>query len=218
MRFFHLTDENAILINENARLRNQLAARPFNSSGGVADSTLQRPGYSMEFIPAEVVNNSINKQNNYITLNVGYLQGVRQDMGVVGPEGIVGVVRNVSASYSTVISVLNSKFKGSVKLASNDYFGTLSWPGHNYREAILSEIPGHIIVYEGENVITSGFGTMFPEGERVGTVTKADRTPAGSFYELTIRLSQDFKKLTRVYVIRNFNKVEQQTLELQTND
>jgi rod shape-determining protein MreC len=165
-----------------------------------------------------VINNSVNKINNYITLNVGYSQGVRQDMGVVGPDGIVGVVRNVSANYSTVISVLNSKFKGSVKLQSNDYFGTLSWPGVDYREGVVTEIPGHAPVYEGDVIITSGFSTIFPEGEMVGTVTKVGRTPAGSFYELYVRLNQDFKKLTRVYVIRNFNKVEQEKLELQTYD
>jgi rod shape-determining protein MreC len=139
-------------------------------------------------------------------------------MGVVGPEGIVGVVRNVSSNYCTVISVLNSKFKGSVKLKGNDYYGTLSWPGITYREAIVSEIPGHINVYLGDTVVTSGFSTIFPEGEMVGRVTEVNHTRAGSFFELKVLLNQDFKKLTRVYVIRNFNKVEQERLELQTYD
>jgi len=218
IRFFHLTDENLILVTENARLRNELALRPVNSYGRDSITMLSRPGYSFDYIPAQVVNNSINKQNNYITLNVGYSQGVRQDMGVVGPDGIVGVVRNVSDNFSTVISVLNSKFKGSVKLQSNDYFGTLSWPGYSYREAIVTEIPGHAPVYEKDIIITSGFSTIFPAGEMVGRVTKVDRTPAGIFYELKISLNQDFKKLTRVYVIRNFNKVEQEKLELRTYD
>jgi len=218
IRFFHLTDENSILATENARLRNELARRPLNSYRPDSMTSLSQPGYVFDYIPAQVVNNSTNKQNNYITLNVGYSQGVRQDMGVVGPDGIVGIVRNVSANFSTVISVLNSKFKGSVKLASNNYFGTLSWPGHSYQEAIVTEIPGHAPVYEGDAIVTSGLTTIFPEGEKVGSVVQADRTPAGSFKELKVLLSQDFKKLTRVYVIRNFNKVEQEKLELQTYD
>lgn len=217
-RFFHLTDENSILVTENARLRNELARRPLKSAGQESDSALSLPGYAFDYIPAQVVNNSINRQNNYITLNVGYRQGVREDMGVVGPEGIVGIVRNVSANYSTVISVLNSKFKGSVKLSSSNYFGTLIWPGHSYREAVVTEIPGHINVYVGDTLITSGLTPVFPEGEMVGRITAVDRTPAGTFYELKVSLNQDFKKLTRVYVIRNFNKVEQEKLELQTYD
>jgi rod shape-determining protein MreC len=218
VRFLHLTEENSILVTENAQLRNELVRRPTEYSGRDSMSTLSQPGYIFDYIPAQVVNNSINKQNNYITLNVGYSQGVRQDMGVVGPDGVVGVVRNVSANFSTVISVLNSKFKGSVKLQSNDYFGTLSWPGHNYQEAIVTEIPGHAPVYEGDAIVTSGFSTIFPEGENIGSVIEVNRTPAGSFKELTVLLSQDFKKLTRVYVIRNFRKAEQQNLELQTYD
>ena len=217
-RFFHLSDENSVLVTDNARLRNELARRPLKSAGKDSVSTLSQPGYVYDYIAAQVVNNSINKQNNYITLDVGYRQGVRPDMGVVGPEGIVGIVRNVSANFSTVISVLNSKFKGSVKLASTNYFGTLIWPGHSYQEAVLTEIPGHINVYVGDTLITSGLTSAFPDGERVGFVKEVNHTPSGTFYELKVTLSQDFKKLTRVYVIRNFNKTEQEKLELQTYD
>ncbi len=217
-RFFHLTDENSILVTENARLRNELARRPMRSFDRDSMTTLSQPDFVYDYIPAQVINNSTNKQNNYLTLNVGYTQGVRQDMGVVGPEGIVGVIRNVSANFSTVISVLNSKFKGSVKISSNNYYGTLSWPGHNYRKAIVTEIPGHINVYAGDTIVTSGLSTIFPEGEMVGIVTDVNLTPAGSFFELKIDLKQDFKKLTRVYIIKNFNKTEQEKLELQTYD
>jgi len=181
-------------------------------------SSLTQPDYIYDYIPAEVVNNSTNKQNNYITLNVGSARGVRQDMGVVGPEGIVGIVRNVSANYSTVISVLNSKFKGSVKLKSSDYHGTLSWPGNNYQEAVVTEIPGHINIYIGDTIVTSGLSTIFPAGEMVGRVTAVNHTPAGSFYELNVLLNQDMNKLTRVYVIRNFTRLEQERLEQQNND
>jgi len=216
-RFFHLTGENATLVTENARLRNELANRPPVTARD-SMTTLARPDMVYDFIPARVVNNSIHKQNNYITLNVGTAQGVRPDMGVVGPQGIVGVIRNVSVNFSTVIPVLNSKFRGSVKLTTDDYFGTLSWPGHNYRDGLVSEIPSHVSVYQGDTVVTSGLSTIFPEGEMVGFVTRIDRNPAGSFYELTIRLNQDFKKLTTVYVVRNFRKAEQERLEEETYD
>lgn len=218
IRFFRLTDENAMLVTENARLNNELANRLRYSTGRDSAVTFSQPGYVFDFVPAQVVNNSINRQNNYITLNVGYTQGIEQGMGVVGSNGIVGVVRNVSANFCTVISVLNSMFKGSVKLARTNYFGTLSWPGHNYQEAIVTEIPGHINVYVGDTIITSGYSTIFPEDQMVGLVSGIEKNPAGSFYELKISLNQDFKKLTRVYVIKNFRKAEQEKLESLTND
>ena len=216
-RFFHLTDENVVLVTENARLRNELTRERLRVAGG--DSTApDLKGYVYDYVAAQVVNNSVHRQSNYITLNVGYRQGIRQDMGVVGPEGIVGIVRNVSANYSTVLSVLNSKFKGSVKLKRDNFFGTLAWPGHSYREATVTEIPGHISVFPGDTLVTSGFSSIFPEGEMVGIVTAVNKTPSGSFWDLNVTLAQDFKKLTRVYVIRNFRKAEQETLEKQSND
>ncbi len=218
IRFFHLADENSVLVTENARLRNELAARPFHKAVSDSVPSLSLAGYTFNYLPAQVVNNGTNNQNNYLTLNIGSRQGVLPDMGVVGSAGIVGIVRNVSANYSTVLSVLNSRFKGSVKLARTDYFGTLIWPGHSYREAVVTEIPGHINVYIGDTLVTSGLTPVFPEGEMVGTVTAVNRTPAGTFYELTILLTQDFKNLTRVYVIKNFNRTEQQSLELKNND
>jgi rod shape-determining protein MreC len=217
-RFFHLTDENLVLVTENARLRNELTQRRIMAAGGDTATVPGIDGYIYDYIPAQVVNNSVHKQNNYITLNVGYRQGVRQDMGVIGPDGVVGIVRNVSANYSTVLSVLNSKFKGSVKLKRDNFFGTLSWQGHSYREGTVTEIPGHISVFTGDTLVTTGFSSIFPEGERVGYVTGVSRTPSGSFWDLKIALSQDFKKLTRVYVIRNFRKSELENLELQTYD
>jgi rod shape-determining protein MreC len=216
-KFFHLTTENATLVTENARLRNELANRPPATSLD-SMSSLTNSQYTYDFIPAYVVNNSVNRQNNYLTIKVGSAQGVRPDMGVVGPQGIVGVVKNVSPNFSTVIPVLNSRFRGSVKLTSQEYFGTLTWPGHNYREALVSEIPSHVYVYVGDTIVTSGLSTIFPAGEMVGFITRVDRNPAGSFYELTVLLSQDFKKLTTVYVVRNFMKAEQERLEEQTND
>lgn len=216
-KFFHLTGENATLVTENARLRNELANRPPLASRD-SMSSLTNSNYTYDFIPARVVNNSVNRQNNYMTLKVGSAQGVRPDMGVVGPQGIVGVVKNVSPNFSTVIPVLNSRFRGSVKLTTQEYFGTLTWPGHNYREALVTEIPSHVYVYVGDTIVTSGLSTIFPAGEMVGFVTRVDRNPAGSFYELTVMLNQDFKKLTTVYVVRNFMKAEQERLEEQTND
>lgn len=217
-RFFHLTEENATLVTENARLRYELSSRPPAVSSPDSMIIMRNPAIRYDFVPARVINNMVNRQNNYITINVGTNQGIRPDMGVLGPEGIVGVVRNVSANFSTVLPVLNSKFRASVKIRKSEFFGTLTWDGISYREALLSEIPGHENVYIGDTVVTTGFSAIFPEGEMVGIVNKIDRTPAGSFYLLRVMLNQDFKKLTMVYVIRYYGKQEQERLELQTYD
>jgi rod shape-determining protein MreC len=217
-RFVNLSGENAILATENARLRHELSNRNEAARSGDSISALRNPVVRYDYIPATVVNNSVHKQNNYLTINVGTRQGIRPDMGVVGPGGIVGVVRNVSANYSTVLSVLNSKFRASVKIEDENFFGTLIWDGISFRDALLTEIPGYARVYEGRPVVTSGFSSIYPEGEPVGTVTGVQLNPAGSFYEIRVRLREDFKRLTRVYVIRDFSRREIESLEEQTYD
>jgi len=156
-RFVNLTGENVILTTENARLRNELSNRNEVARSGDSITTLRNPVVRYDYVPATVVNNSVHKQNNYLTINVGTRQGIRPDMGVVGPGGIVGVVRNVSANYSTVLSVLNSKFRASVKIEDENFFGTLIWDGISFRDALLTEIPGYARVFEGRPVVTTRF-------------------------------------------------------------
>jgi len=166
-----------------------------------------------EFYPARVINNSVNKQSNYITLDKGSLAGIQADMAVVAPDGIVGVVRNVSAHYSTVIPILNSKLQVSVVLKNSDHFGSLIWDGKTYREAIVNEIPVHIELHKGDTIVTSGYSALFPPGEMVGTIESFEENPGGSFRVLRVALSTDFKNLSRVYVVNNRGKDERLNIE-----
>jgi len=110
------------------------------------------------------------------------------------------------------MSLLNLDFKLSVRLKTNGAFGSLSWDGRNYRYAILSEIPQHIIVNEGDTVETTGYSAIFPEGIMVGTVNDFEKT-GGDFYKITILLKNEFRKLHYVDVIGNMKKTEETELE-----
>jgi rod shape-determining protein MreC len=216
-QYFDLKRENYILARENSRLRsleNQLFEVDENLDG-FSYGKLEESSFI--FTPARVINNSVNKQMNYITLDKGSLSGIQPDMAVVGSDGIVGVIRNVSAHYSTVIPVLNTKLKVSVLHKRSGYFGSLVWNGKNYREADVVEIPVHVQAQPGDTIVTSGFSALFPPGETVGIVTSAKEQGGGSFKTLNVKLSTDFKKLTRVYVVDNRGREERTQLE-QMND
>ncbi len=78
---------------------------------------------------AKVVGSTVNTQINFLTIHRGALQGVRPNMGVVGPQGIVGQVLNVSDNYATVWTLLNRQFRVVVKLKNGGerrYFG-MGW-------------------------------------------------------------------------------------------
>jgi rod shape-determining protein MreC len=212
--YFDLVETNRKLSLENTLLKNQLQ-RVYRSDDlfffGEND-TIHRQKYF--FTSARVISNTVTRMHNFISLDKGRDQGIEPDMGVVCPEGIVGVTTGVTRNFTSVLSVLNLNFHVSAKLKKNDYFGNISWDGRDYRTVILSDIPYHVNVAEGDTIVTSGYSAIFPEGIPVGTVEKAT-VENGNFYNIRVRLFTDFRHLTYVDVIRNLQKEEQQKLKRQ---
>lgn len=174
------------------------------------DTLIQK---KFEYVNAGVINNSINRRNNFITLDKGSEQGIEPNMGVITFLGPVGIVVDVSKNFSTVISVLNTDFQASVRVKRNDYVGSLIWSGGNYRYADVAYIPGHVELQVGDTIVTSGLSTIFPPNILVGEITEFEIQRGGNYFVARIRLSQDFNKLRYVQVVRNLFLDEQLGLE-----
>jgi rod shape-determining protein MreC len=212
MQYLHLREVNTSLAEENAKLKNQLdwfLSRDTLVRSERLDTT---KGMRYSYTMAQVVNNSTSKQHNYITLNRGAAQGVRPEMGVVTSDGIVGVVLSTSRNYSLVLSMLNLNFKVSARLKRTGYFGSLSWDGKDARYMNLSDIPQQAKIKVGDSVETSNYSTIFPEGIYIGSV-ESYKVQGGNFYQLRVRLQNDFKRLRYVHLITDFKKAEKQKLE-----
>lgn len=207
-----LRQTNRELQMENTLLRNQLdaLARQEESPATIRPDSLPRRKFS--YIPARVIRTSTNKQLNYMTLDKGRHHGVEPEMAVISPRGVVGVVYAVSGNYSTVIPMINRNFRLSAKIQRNGYFGSLSWTGRDYERALLEEIPFHVDLHPGDSIVTSGYSAIFPEGIMIGTIHGFEQDK-GNFYSITVDLAVDYKKVTRVNVIRNLLRDEQRDLE-----
>ncbi|MDR0419428.1 MAG: rod shape-determining protein MreC [Prevotellaceae bacterium] len=210
--YLSLKETNEELARENARLLNILDHYVNVDSTRLQGYIDSRNGKLYTYIPAKVVNLTTNKQNNFITLNAGEWGNVHPDMGVISEDGIVGVVINTSARYATVMSLLNRNFMMSVRLRRTGYLGSLIWDGHDYREALIQEIPQHVPIAVGDTIETSGFSKMFPEGIFIGTVLSHE-TKKGNFHNIRIKLNIDFKKLRHVNVIEYIHQAEQTEME-----
>ncbi len=210
--YLSLAEENQRLAEENNKLLNIIESTYksdeifFRS----INDTINNQRY--RYTTAKIINNSINKKHNFLTLNKGIQQGLRPEMGVVSDGSIVGIVKGVSDDYATVISLLNLDLRISSKVKKNGYFGSLNWTGKDYLTATLSEIPLHADIQEGDTIITSGFSSIFPEGVLVGYISDFEEK-GGSFYEIKVKLSTDFKKLNNVNVIGNLLQTEKIELE-----
>lgn len=208
---------NDSLAAENARLRAELENAFFDDSliQRTIKDTVNKQQYT--YIEAKVVNNSIHQKNNYITINRGKMHGVEKGMGVIGPTGIVGMVLNVSKHYAVVQSLLHTDTRVSASLAGSNVFGSLVWGDDNYdpQLASLKDIPAHVVVKKGQEVVTSGF-SLFPHGIPIGKVAAAGIETGGSFLDIKVKLAVDFAALSYVYVVKNSLSYEKQQLEAQS--
>jgi len=210
--YLNLREINETLAVENVALRNsidRLVKRDNSLFVSVSDSIYQQ---QYTHTSAEVIDNSVNRQKNFFTINKGVRQGINIDMAVTSDNGVVGVIVGCSENFSVAMSLLNLDFKLSARIKSNGSFGSLSWNGRDFRNAILSEIPQHVILNVGDTIETTGYSAIFPEGVIVGTVKDFEKS-GSDFYKITVSLKTDYKKLHFVDIIGNMKKTEQLKLE-----
>jgi rod shape-determining protein MreC len=201
---------------ENARLRAKLRFATIDASYNrdtIVDS-LYKTRYS--FISAEVVSNTINQPDNFITINKGQKMGLEPGMGVINDNGVVGIVRKTSKNFATVSSILNSQTRISAAIKRTGAFGSLIWNGRDIRFVNLQDIPKHQQVITGDTVITSGYSSAFPRGIMIGTVTKVQFDPGSNFYDLQVRLGTDFSRLNYIYIIQDKARIEIDSLTHET--
>lgn len=208
--YFLLKSENKRLVEENTNLRNQLEQLETARNFLLQDSVEIRGDY--HYYKAKTVNSSFNKTKNYLTLDRGSNDGIRNEMAVCSKDGVIGVVKNTSHHFSVVIPLINVNLRVSAKIKKNGYYGSLQWDGNDYRYSFLNDIPFHVNVEQGDTIVTSGYSSIFPEGELIGFVETVDRETA-NFLSIKVKLATDFKKQSDVYVIEYREKEEKKQLE-----
>jgi len=207
-------------INEDLVMQNKALLKEIYGKEGAANPRFRRVhdtiggGQIYTFVDGEVVYNSINRQNNYFTINRGKLHGVAAKMGVIAPNGIAGIVINTTDHYALVQSVLSvNKIKISAALKNSGYFGTLSWRGDDSRMMHLSDIPKYVSLKVGDTVVTDGRSAIFPKGVMVGKVSGYEVDTKTGFWDVSVELNEKMGPLNKVFVVKNLKKIEVQKIQ-----
>lgn len=213
-QYFSLTDVNRQLTERNLQLErqlNELAEVTLERTGDSAlvARTLQQTAPGVQMIPAKVVSNSLDKLNNFITIDKGEADGVQKDMGVVCGTGVVGIVYLTSAHYSVIIPLLSSESNVSCTILRRGYFGYMHWTGGTPQEAYMDDIPRHARFNLGDAVVTSGYSSVFPRGIMIGKILHVYNSENGMSYRAMVKLSTDFGRLRDVCVIKDKGAEEQ---------
>ena len=212
--YFQLSKINEQLTQRNLYLEQRLAKLERDLGDSAADTAMNRSLllqslHPYRLIPAKVVGMSWNRRDNLLTINKGEADGVKKDMGVVCGTGVVGIVYLTSAHYAIVIPVLNSQSNISCIIQGRGYFGYLHWTGGNISEAYVDDVPRHAHFKLYENVVTSGYSSVFPAGVMVGKILHVYNSTDQMSYRLKVELATDFGKLRDVCVIDNTALSEQ---------
>ncbi|MDB5111165.1 MAG: mreC [Mucilaginibacter sp.] len=213
--YLSLKEVNDSLAHENARLKSQLKSSFYIDTVAKrkVNDTVYKQQY--EFAEAKVINNSINRRNNYLTINIGTNEGIVKGRGVICSSGVVGIIVFVSPHYAVVQSLLNKDTRISAMLADHKDIGSFRWVSNlDPGKGLLTDISNNAQPKLGEKVVTTQY-SLFPSGILIGKVSNLRAKEGGSSLNLVVDLSVDFSKLQYVYVVTNKFGQEQLGLEAQ---
>lgn len=217
-RYLDLERQNDHLSTENAYLRSLLkdSYLPLTNNSISVRDTLFSQRYS--YLKANVINSSHNKKANYLTLNRGGKHGVKKEMGVIGPSGAIGIVKDVSSNFCVVIPIINPSLSISGELKKSKFFGPVKWNGKDYRHTQLFDIPRYATITKGDTVVTDSRSLAFPNGISIGYVENYNIQEDQNFLTVDILLSSDFSSLNQVYIVKDKYKEEVQLLQQQSQN
>lgn len=216
--YFTLNDENQALLEHNKELIREIEALKEELATLKDSSAIAAfPDGKFSFNTARAVNNSLNKLQNFITIDKGENDGIGSEMGVFNDKGVVGIIYQTSGNFSLVMPLLNSKSMLSCRVKGSNSFCTLRWHGEELQYSYLIDLPRYAIFQQGDTVVTSGFSSIFPADIPVGEIERLEDSDDGMFYRARVRLFVDFASIDNVFVVGNDNKKEQDTLEQSIN-
>lgn len=205
--FFTLPEENERLINENAELKQILSnIAPKDSLNKNTYLQTDSTNYTKYiYKTGQIIDYSLRKKDNYFLINKGEADGVKENMAVLSPKGIVGAVLSTSKHYASIISILHSKTNIKAKIKNLNYFGIIQWPGEDHRKLALKEIPKYLSVKLGDTVVTAGASSIYPENLLIGRVSHLTPNEKTGDLEIEVTTFEDLANVRNVYIVENLD-------------
>lgn len=217
-QYFSLRGQNETLTEENRALRSQLLRmeqqiRNISLVDSVSFPTTDSLKYKV--LKANVIKNSFRLKNNYLTIDKGTKDGVKQDMGVLSPQGVVGIIENTSERFATVQSVLNTRSALNAMVKHTQHFGSLRWDTREVNKVQLLEVPNIAPIQNGDTIVTGGMSNIFPKGIPIGRIVHFEKSKKDNTYIIDVKLFADMSNLEYVYIIEDRDRAAVSDLEKQ---
>ena len=213
-KHFYLETNNEKLAKENAFLRARLKESNYQVKRNkiIIEDTTYKNQYT--YIPGNVIQSTYDKRNNYMTVDVGTIHGVKRGDGVISADGVVGIVHLVQEHYCLVKTVLSKNINLDVTLDKVGAFGLLKWDQKSSRIVQVEGVSSDIYFKKWSKVVTRGNSGIFPKGIPVGTVIKRKTVQNGEpQWDISLALATDFRTIQKIYIVHNDHLKEIQDLQ-----
>jgi rod shape-determining protein MreC len=168
--------------------------------------------FNSRFIPCRVVYNSVISSDNFITIDKGYVDGIKEGYGIVTERGILGKVVSTARHHSLVKSILHVRNTVSAQIKNSNELGSLIWDGVNPRYSYLNEIPRHVKVAKGDTVITTSYNSVYPHHHPIGKIVQVSVDEDQPFWKIKIELFERHSRLNHCFVYINNDFEERSAL------
>ena len=155
--------------------------------------------YNYHSIPARVVGREQAALSKTILINRGTVHGLKVGMPVIVPPGLIGRLVDVSWHASKVLLLIDESSNVDAIVQRTRMQGIISGAGS--RGLILKYISKTQEVKEGDVIVSSGMGGVFPKGLLIGQASHVDRLEASLFLKINVAPFVDFSKLEEVLVL-----------------
>ena len=210
--YFEFKKENEILWNENQRLRNKLSN--FQKRDTLTEKSLFTSAKDtlFSYVKSNIISNNYHKNFNFLLINKGTSDSVNVDMSVISAKGVVGIIEGVSQNYARVISLLNKNLSINAEISKTDHFGSLKWDGTSPYYSTLLDVPRSATPKVGDTIVTGGNSLIFPKGITIGLIKDFKLNTNTGYYEIKVKLANDFTSVSKVYVVDNTHLKEAKEL------
>ncbi|MEL6821659.1 MAG: rod shape-determining protein MreC [Calditrichota bacterium] len=197
----NLFEENETLRNKNFKLETEIQ----NLREILAENARLRKMLELKeekkatYIAGRIVGESVERRIRSLIIDVGREDGIKRNMAVVNPDGLIGKVLATSDGQAIIQQLVDHNALVSVTLQNSREKGVVSWSGNSWLELLY--IPKNIPVSRGETVVTSGISQIYPPGIKVGVVTSVEEDEFNLFKSIRIKPAVNFNALEEVFLI-----------------
>lgn len=181
--------ELVVLQSENKTLKEQLGLAELYSD--------------YDSVPGYVIQKDFSNYSKTIVINVGKKDGIEEGMTVVAEKGLVGYVVSVQDNSSKVQTIVDTASAVSC-LISNSEKSLVARGILDYNDKIKGTyIDNDVVINEGDSIVTSGIGGIYPKNINVGKVKEIVNTQNKTNRYVYIETTVDFENLSNILVIKN---------------